>query len=402
VVVDDFGQILSGIFPFFIILVYLGPIYQTIYAIVQEKELRSKESMRMMGMSDFSYWLSWFVFYSIQVSIVALISWGCLMINVINDGSAGYIFLYIWLFGLSCFGQIILYQALFSRAKYSGLVGILIFFLLSYVQLPLASSTSSGAKLMASIIPQCASAFMSQIWASYSSSQIGLDSHNVRVSLKGFSFMEGIAMLFVGLIVFALIGFYFDAVLPKQYGQKSHPCFCFMPASYRGCCGSSGDREVDEDERERRSTLLKKDHDQSQDMECKGLDDVKNYEPVATEVARQGMDGSYLRIEDLKKTYDNGFQAVKGLNLKIYQNQIFALLGQNGAGKSTTIGMLTGLFSASEGSASVYNYDMFRETDKVRNLMGICPQHDVLFNNLTPREHLDIFYDFKGGNEDLK
>lgn len=58
----------------------------------------------MMGMSDASYWISWFIFYSIQVTIVAIISWGCLMINVIADGSAGYIFLYLWLFGEVCFG----------------------------------------------------------------------------------------------------------------------------------------------------------------------------------------------------------------------------------------------------------------------------------------------------------
>lgn len=61
-------------------------------------------------------------------------------------------------------------------------------------------------------------------------------------------------------------------------------------------------------------------------MECKYLD-KQNYEPVASEVARQGLDGSYLRIEDLEKVYDNGFKAVNGLNVKIYQNQIFALLG---------------------------------------------------------------------------
>lgn len=183
-----------------------------------------------------------------------------MLINVIADGSAGYIFLYIWLFGEVCFGQIILYQSLFSRAKYSGLVGILIFFLLSYVQLPLVNSTSGGAKFMAAIIPQCASAFMSEIWSSYASSQIGLNHENVRVVIKGFSFMEGIGMLFVGLIVFGLLGFYLDAVLPKQYGQKSHPCFCFLPRTYSGMC-SSGGGEVDEGEQERRSTLLKKDHD---------------------------------------------------------------------------------------------------------------------------------------------
>lgn len=51
---------------------------------------------------------------------------------------------------------------------------------------------------------------------------------------------------------------------------------------------------------------------------------------------------------------------MKGLNLKIYQNQIFALLGQNGAGKSTTISMLTGLIESSKGSASIFDLDLFR------------------------------------------
>ena len=59
--------------------------------------------------------------------------------------------------------------------------------------------------------------------------------------------------------------------------------------------------------------------------------------------------------------YANGFKAVNGINLKMYNGQIFALLGHNGAGKSTTISMLTGLLSASTGEASVYEHDLFRQ-----------------------------------------
>jgi ATP-binding cassette subfamily A (ABC1) protein 3 len=62
--------------------------------------------------------------------------------------------------------------------------------------------------------------------------------------------------------------------------------------------------------------------------------------------------------------------------------------------------MLTGLIGRSQGSAKVYDVDMFDEMDEVREFMGICPQHDVLFDLLTPREHLSIFYDFKGGDPD--
>jgi ATP-binding cassette subfamily A (ABC1) protein 3 len=105
-----------------------------------------------------------------------------------------------------------------------------------------------------------------------------------------------------------------------------------------------------------------------------------------------------LKISDLTKVYDNGFKAVNGVNLKMYSGQIFALLGHNGAGKSTTISMLTGLLSKSTGEAQVYQNDLFREMQQVRRYLGVCPQHDVLFDNLTPEEHLDIFYDFKGGD----
>ena len=72
----------------------------------------------------------------------------------------------------------------------------------------------------------------------------------------------------------------------------------------------------------------------------------------------------------------------------MYQSQIFALLGQNGAGKTTTISMLTGLIEKSEGKAKCFGVDMFGDFEAVRKFMGICPQHDVLFDFLTPIEHL--------------
>ena len=93
---------------------------------------------------------------------------------------------------------------------------------------------------------------------------------------------------------------------------------------------------------------------------------------------------------------------MRGVNLRMYDSQIFALLGHNGAGKTTVISMLTGLIEKSQGSAKCYDVDMFEEMDEVREFMGVCPQHDVLFDNLTPREHLDIFFDFKGGDPSRK
>ena len=88
--------------------------------------------------------------------------------------------------------------------------------------------------------------------------------------------------------------------------------------------------------------------------------------------------------------------AINNLNAKIYEDQIFALLGHNGAGKTTTINVLWGMLSASQGKASIYGYDILTEMGEIRKIMGICPQHNILFPKLTVKEHLHIFADFKG------
>jgi len=71
-------------------------------------------------------------------------------------------------------------------------------------------------------------------------------------------------------------------------------------------------------------------------------------------------------LEDLKKVYDNGFKAVDGINLKMYADQIFVLLGHNGAGKTSTISMLSGLFMQTEGSAKLFGVDMFKNMNLAR------------------------------------
>ena len=63
-------------------------------------------------------------------------------------------------------------------------------------------------------------------------------------------------MYVVALIIWLLIGFYADAVLPKEYGSKRHPCFMFFPSTYKGCCGGKVEDDMTDEERERRSTLL--------------------------------------------------------------------------------------------------------------------------------------------------
>ena len=79
----------------------------------------------------------------------------------------------------------------------------------------------------------------------------------------------------------------------------------------------------------------------------------------------------------------------------MYEGQITALLGHNGAGKTTLMSMLTGLFPATSGSALVNSCSINDNITGVRSSLGLCPQHDVLFDRMTVEEHLWFFAKLK-------
>ncbi len=81
-----------------------------------------------------------------------------------------------------------------------------------------------------------------------------------------------------------------------------------------------------------------------------------------------------IKIEGLTKTYANGTQALKGIDLEVASGDFFALLGANGAGKTTIIGILTSLVNKSQGSVKVFEYDLDKEINKVKEQIGVVPQ----------------------------
>ena len=111
--------------------------------------------------------------------------------------------------------------------------------------------------------------------------------------------------------------------------------------------------------------------------------------------------GQRLEVKKLEKYYNNGKKVVLDeLNCTMYENEIFALLGENGAGKSTFISIIGGLIEANGGSIRYkkdqddkgYNILDKNGNNKFRKILGICPQNNkILFNDLTVQENLEIF-----------
>lgn len=83
---------------------------------------------------------------------------------------------------------------------------------------------------------------------------------------------------------------------------------------------------------------------------------------------------SAISVQNLNKTYDNGFTALDDINLEVKRGEIFALLGPNGAGKTTLISIICGIANATGGTVSVMGYDHIKEYRKARTAIGLVPQ----------------------------
>ena len=100
-----------------------------------------------------------------------------------------------------------------------------------------------------------------------------------------------------------------------------------------------------------------------------------------------------LRVRELRKTYDNGVQALKGVSLDVMPGDFFALLGPNGAGKSTLIGITSSLVNLSAGSVEVFGIDLASRRSEAMRQIGLVPQ-EINFNLF--EQPLDILVNYAG------
>ena len=100
-----------------------------------------------------------------------------------------------------------------------------------------------------------------------------------------------------------------------------------------------------------------------------------------------------LSVRDLRKTYDNGVEALKGVSLDVAPGDFYALLGPNGAGKSTLIGIVSSLVNKTAGEVRVFDVDLHAERDRAMRLLGLVPQ-EINFNMF--EKPLDILVNYAG------
>lgn len=102
-----------------------------------------------------------------------------------------------------------------------------------------------------------------------------------------------------------------------------------------------------------------------------------------------------LLVEDLVKNYGS-HEALKGISFHLEEGQIVGLLGQNGAGKSTTMNIITGYLSATSGTVKIQGIDLLEQPKKAKKLLGYLPEQPPLYEKMTVREYLQFVGELKG------
>jgi len=113
--VDQFLDVLAGSLAFFFLLTFFTPMYRLISFVVDEKSSRAREGMKIMGLRDSPYWLSWFLYYLIVVTIISVCAAGILKINIFLNTSYTLLFFFFWLYGFSLFSLAVLITCFIER-----------------------------------------------------------------------------------------------------------------------------------------------------------------------------------------------------------------------------------------------------------------------------------------------
>ncbi|GJJ67939.1 ABC-2 type transport system ATP-binding protein [Entomortierella parvispora] len=382
------GQSLSkdSMFMFPFALSFLLPTFVSI--LVQEKEDRHRMMMSMNGLKSGSYYLAHYAeFMTMQLILTMFFSLTnvaikSLFITRTNPGVTIMLFL-IWAHVQTTFAFAL--ASFFSKTRKATLV-VYFFVSLSAIMSSAASLIFDNGIPFAWFIHPSFNFFNILNQGIVQSSLL---SGNYPMSIIDFAsgtlMFRCLLMLLGESIFFILVALYVDAVVPSEYGVHRPWHFPIT-----GWFKSSSKATV----RDPESSLARSRLKASSDEDTESLDggDADVHEERNKVSTRYDPEITPLIINNLYHRYPGKVEAaLRGMSFGVEANTVLGLLGPNGAGKSTLIHLLTGLYEPTSGTASVAGANIRTDMHLVHSRMGVCPQHDILWGDLTVADHL-LFY----------
>ena len=407
---DVFTDSISQSLPLLMVIAWIFTVSMTVKDIVYEKEKRLKEFMRVMGLTNGIHWLAWFItsfviIITISVFLSIILKYG----RILPKAEFSVLIVFLTCFVLATITQCFLISVFFNRANLAAAAGGIIYFLLYLPYIVLTNFASVVEVYQIGLV-----SLSSTVGFGYGCSIISAyELQGVGVNWKNFyeiplAAKNGVTLNFFCLIllcdsfIYMILAWYIENVWPGEFGRGLSFYFPIQPSYW---CGKSFAVKYG-------LTINGK----AKIKKIKHNLENEEVDPVVIEPTEFSSENNVgIEINDLHKIYSRGnTYALKGLTLKFYQNEITSFLGyirnftiiflslysfhlrHNGAGKSTTMHILTGLYSSTKGSAKINGLDVNTEIDKIRKSLGFVPQYNILFDDMSVINHLWFYARLKG------
>ncbi|XP_055623835.1 phospholipid-transporting ATPase ABCA3-like [Toxorhynchites rutilus septentrionalis] len=376
---DSLLPAMEALLPLIILIAFFYSCINTVKYITIEKERQLKEAMKIMGLPNWLHWTAWFVrclvLLLVTISLITLLMTASLTTNTELAVLEYSNWLVLWVFLLAfaiaticfCFAMSVFFNKANTAAGIAGLVWFLLMMPFN-ITVREYDDMETGSKIGLCLFSNTAMAFGVLNIVRLEGNQAGLQWSNLftpSTMNDGLSVGTVIVMLLVDALLYLLIALYFEQIMPGEFGVAK-PWYFIVSREFwsRNKVGTAYQNGV-------------------------SVEQSAYFEPDPP-IQQAG-----VRIRNLRKQFGRNV-AVHGLNLNMFEGQITVLLGHNGAGKTTTMSMLTGMFSPSSGTALINGHDIRTDIAGVRRSLGLCPQHNVLFNEMTVSEHIRFFARLKG------
>eukprot|EP01028_Stygiella_incarcerata_P004400 TRINITY_DN1960_c0_g1_i1.p1 TRINITY_DN1960_c0_g1~~TRINITY_DN1960_c0_g1_i1.p1 ORF type:complete len:888 (+),score=242.32 TRINITY_DN1960_c0_g1_i1:206-2869(+) len=396
-----------GLFFFPIIAMFLLPVF--LYSIVMEKQTRLREFMKMHGMRMRHYWFTTFVFDWIIYLLATIVFFAfCAMFQfkfILQTNPLIYSGLYLaW--GLSMIAWAIFISAFVRKGNAATISGYAIVLLSSFIGVILELiiwRDQNGRPFIYMMIPPFAFIHgMVYILGRC------IDYKCLKLDDIGSDDPWTISMIYLLAMtpVYIAMGLYFDLIVPSDFGIPKHPLFFLKRFSEKKKAKS----QAREEENALLATKISSPDEELSVVDPLSLSGAVEEEDDDVLEERRKVERGHVTKEEVAVMIKNLRKIFKGktgekvavndLCLTMARNECFGLLGPNGAGKTTTISMLCGMYPPSSGTAFIDGKDIRYERGQIHLSMGVCPQHDIIWEDLTCIEHLLFYARLKGIDRD--
>ena len=394
------------------------------HAIVLEKENKLIEIMKINGLKLRYYWLSNFLLnYLLYIfTMILFICFGgyVLKLSLFTDTHIVILAAILLAWGICQIGLAFFYVAFINKARNATIAGYMLSIWTPVICVCLnllvfeSIDTNNACPVYLFMYPTFALCRLFYVITMKCAYEHCID----RLSDVNEEMMICFGIMLVMGIVFGVVGVYLNEVVPQEYGVRRGVLFCCRCKCKRKHNNgryllSKGDK-IDINDgiiinnlgltTEPNGALIDNNTTNGVDYDDNDSDDIQAECDKVYKMKTMDKSGYPLVVEDLSKVYSSSLskdkKSLDNLTLCLNNGEIFGLLGPNGAGKTTFFSLLTGIYEPTSGDAWVSGNSILTDINKVQELIGYCPQFDILWDDLSVEEHLMFYFQLKRQQQD--